>query len=322
MLLAQLTAGDDGSFGNNPDRQRAVLAAMIAVAPWLNFAQFYPIEGPADEVAKVNHVTGAGENRALGSGYATTTDSGYTPVSAALRIVGDRLRTDQALERRGRAGESVVKSDMVSVGQSVGRHLTDQFINGDGTGQNLKGLKSWITPERTITAGTNGLQLTYGNSDTAVKSQQQLVTYLKRTVGRVGGAGPNTILMMDEEILLRYQSIAAQAFSTAKVIDYFGIEHTVNTFGNVPIIVSGVAKDNSTLVLPYNETVGSSNDCTSVYAIRFGERADVSLIGNKGVSVKDNGFENQAYVTSVEVDTNVIVIDDWALAKLSGLRVA
>ncbi len=322
MLLAQITAGDNGTFGNNPALKQAVLAAMQEQAPLLNHAQWYAMTGNADTIRKTDNLAGYGENRAVGTDFVAPAASADNTAQSDLRIIGGVLTTDQALERRGVSGKSKVMSDIKSFGKSVARHWMDQFINGDNTGQNYKGIKQWITAGRTITPATDGIQIAYGNSDTAKKSQQRFTDLLEQACEYVGGPGPSTVLVMDGELLVRLKTIARDAFQTTTILDYFGNNVPLTTFGGIPIIRGGYKKDNTTKVLAFNETVGASSDCSSIYAIRFGERADVTLLTNLGLEVKSPGMTGQSYKNTIEFDGNVAVENDTALARIVGLRLA
>lgn len=317
MKLNQLS-GSDGQGAENPALRSAALLAMITEVPYLGLAEFYPVSGNADSVRKGDAVTGAGENRAIGSGY-TAHDSANTDVTATLRVIGDRLRTDQAIERRGANAVSKRAADFQSMAKSIGRHLFDQIINGDNTGQNLVGLKSLVPAGQKIDIAQNGLVISYGNSDTAKKSQQLIVAKIEEMLGRLNG--PATMLIMDLQLISRLRAIARDHFITSNVRNPFGVEMTMVSFAGIPIVPSGFAANGSTRIIPFTETVGSSNDCGSIYAVRCGEGENWTHPTNVGVVVKDHGLVGTNYETTLELDVANMLQNDFAVAKLQGLRI-
>lgn len=317
MLLNQLS-GSDGQGSENPGMRSAALLNMLQEVPYLNLAQFYPVSGNADSLRKGDAITGAGENRAIGSGY-TAHVSQNNDVTATLRVIGDRLQTDQAIERRGGNVASKRAQDFNTLARSIARHLFNQIMNGDNTGQNLNGLKNLVPAGQKLDIAQNGLVISYGNSDTAKKSQQLIVAKIEELLGKLNG--PATMLIMDLQLIQRLRAIARDHFVTASVTDAFGQPWRMETFAGIPVIPSGFAADGSTRIIPFTETVGSSNDCGSIYAVRCGEGENWTHPTNVGVTVKDHGLVGTNYETTLELDVANMLQNDFAVAKLQGLRI-
>ena len=87
------------------------------------------------------------------------------------------------------------------------------------------------------------------------------------------------------------------------------------------IVNSGFKNDGAGLVIPHNETVGTSTDCTSIYLARFGEKRHVSLATNVGLDVQDMGLIGTKWQSLVEFDVDLVVLHDKAFKRLSGLRI-
>ncbi|MFN6991808.1 MAG: hypothetical protein ACK4MM_03680, partial [Fervidobacterium sp.] len=79
--------------------------------------------------------------------------------------------------------------------------------------------------------------------------------------------------------------------------------------------------NNGNKIIGFNETVGQANDCTSVYAFRFGEKENLCFATNSyGIEVKDLGLVGVHYTYSVDFDLDLVLLNDRAVAKLEGIR--
>jgi hypothetical protein len=93
------------------------------------------------------------------------------------------------------------------------------------------------------------------------------------------------------------------------------------SFGGVPIVDSGYKNDGSGLVIPNTKTVGTSVDCTTIYAAKFGERENLTAATNTGVDVIDEGKLSTHYSTMVDFDCNLGLLDPLAVAQMDGIRI-
>lgn len=319
MALLRSFNGQDGGPGENPALRTAFLAQMELSAPILNYAEFYAIQGNADTLQVANEFASQGEQRALNADFSTRAQSTSNEATTTLRISGDEIETDQALERRGLAVEGIRLRDLKSAAKSFGRYMMDQFVNGDGTGQNVTGIATHITAGQTITfSSANGGQIPFGNSDANVALQEEFVATLDELVESViDGAG---VLIMDAQVVARLKGWARGILNVTTIQDAYGRAQQITSYGGVPIVRAGFAADGTTRVLPFTETVGASSDCSSVYAVRFGEREMLTLPTSVGLVVKDKGLEGSHYVTQYELDWNVAIENAKAIAKIEGVR--
>jgi len=92
-------------------------------------------------------------------------------------------------------------------------------------------------------------------------------------------------------------------------------------YNEVPVRPAGYDR-NGNRVLPHTETVGTSNNCTSLYAVRFGEKADVTMATNVGVEVSDLGIVGVHYTHNVDFDADLSILNDKAAARLEGIIIA
>lgn len=230
-----------------------------------------------------------------------------------LRILGDKVEVDRAHERRGLDIASVRARELLNFGQNLGKQFQKYFFNGSGSGNEFQGLKLKIPTSQKITPAANGISVPLGNDNTAKTAQQNFLELINDLIRKVDGGAQ--VLYMNAKALSRLTTIAREF-----------IQWLPNTFGTIipyyngiPLRDAGYDKDGN-YVIPQDETCGTSNDCTSIYAVRFGEGADLSIATNVGLEVKDLGLVGVHYTHSVEFDVDLVLLNDLAVARLEGIR--
>ncbi len=292
---------------------KTVVNAMLEKSNVLREVEFYRMVGNADYTRKVSNASG-GKFRSVNNDYA---DNQVDPQFAnpTLKIFGDKVQTDRAHERRGSDIASVRASDLLSFAYSLGKQFQNYFFNGDSSASpaQFDGLKKMVPSSQKITAATNGLAVQLGNSTTAKTSQQQFLELIDALIQSVDGGAQ--AICMDGTLLSRLTTIARDQVSFQ--LNEFGQQ--VAFYNGIPILTSGFDKSGNK-ILPFTETVGTSTDCTSVYAFRSGEKEDLSFATNVGVEVKDLGLVGVHYTYSVDFDLDSVLLNDKAIARLEGIR--
>ena len=108
---------------------------------------------------------------------------------------------------------------------------------------------------------------------------------------------------------------------TSKATDIYGNMFEVPTFNGIPIVDAGYKNDGEGLVISNTAVCGSATDCTTIYAVKYGEKQNVMAATNSGVDVVDKGLIGVHYVTMVDFDMNQAISDSRAVAQLDGLRI-
>lgn len=291
-----------------------VVSILMSRAPILQFAEFYGMTGNADYLRKAATATG-GAFRALDANYPANV---ITPAfdNPTLTIMGDRVQVDKAHERRGNDVASVRLSELDNFAKNLAKQLQNYFINADSANANqFDGLKKIMPAGQKITPAANGIAVTLGNTDTAKKAQQVFLETLNSLIETVEGGAE--ILLMDSVTLSRLDSIAREYIKYE--LTNFGTR--IAYFNQIPIILGGYDKDGAR-VIPHDEVVGTSSDCTSIYALRFGERSDLTIATNVGVEVTDLGIVGVHYEHNVELDLDLALLNDKAVARLEGVRIS
>lgn len=321
MRLTALSGAVPGQTNQNPELRNLVMANMTAAAPWLAQAEFYTYAGSADAPAKNAGAVG-GSKRSLNGTY---TGSATAPAFGAsdLKIYGDEIKTDIAYERRLQSIGGERRRQLESFGKAVGRTLTDDMINGSGAGtpKAIPGLLTLMPSGQKIIlgGGANGDTVTLGNDNTARGKQQQYIEALLELCRRVrDGAG---LIFMNYKAMARTFTIAREYVTYQSVQNAIGEPMVLASFNGVPVLDPGYKQDDSTLVLPNTLTCGTSTDCTSIIAVRYGEKQDLTWATNVGVQVADKGIIGTQYVTMVDFDIDQVLLNDRAVAELDGVRI-
>jgi hypothetical protein len=320
MLIQQI------SKGGTVTSEQALLALAIADFasnfPLSPFAQFYPITGNADAPRKVDDAMSAGQNRAIGADYANPKENTPGFGAVVLKIYGDIVRTDIALVRRGGDIGDQRAIDLGNFSKSLGRYLMDAFINDAIGATKFSGLLEQCTTlsRKTVFDGTNGGALPTGNASADKKQQDKFIEQMKAMMNDIAG-GPDAIIM-NGAFMARLESVGRSFVTTGSAPDIYGTQHAVKQFDGVPIINAGYKANNTGLVIPNDEHEGTSEDCTSIYMVKFGEKQDLTFATNVGLDVKNLGQVGSFFETQVELDVDLVCLNSKAISRLSGIRLS
>lgn len=299
----------------NDQLTTTVLNAMLERSNILReVAEFYPIVGNADYKRKSSAASG-GKFRTINNDYANN-QVDPTFANPILVIFGDKVQVDRAHERRGSDIASVRAADLLQFARDLGKEFQNFFFNGNKSldAKEFNGLKIIVPEAQIITPEADGLILQLGNDNAAKTAQQKFLECLDALVGSVDGGAQ--FLSMDSDTLSRLTRIAEGMISTK--LDSFG--RPIQFYNDIPLLISGSDKAGNKII-GHEETCGDSTDCTSIYAARFGESADLSFATNVGLEVKDLGLVGVHYTHSVDFDLDLTLLNDKAVARLQGLRV-
>jgi hypothetical protein len=286
---------------------------MLANSNILQIAEFYPIVGNADNTRKASDATG-GRFRAVNTDYDTNpvNPKFATPI---LKIFGDKVEVDRANERRGSDIASVRAADLLQFGRDLGKNFQKYFFIGDADVdvKQFNGLNKIIPDANKIgPASANGLQVITGNDNAAKKSQQELLELINLLILQIDGGAQ--ALLANSVMISRLTTIAREF-----------IQYTTSDFGepialfrNIPILPCGAGSDKAEYITNVEE-YGDSNNCTSIKAIRFGEKTDLSIATNVGLEVKDLGLVGNFYTHSVDFDLDLVLLKNAAVAELQGI---
>lgn len=294
------------------------------LAPYLHF--FVEAGGGAS----LNHdsnLTSEGEFRLIDNAYAAKKTASDATTDFLLKIFGKQVRADGARARRGvlPGGSDPVATALVrnlkSFAGNLGKEFMGYIIAGDKTADakqfnGLKKLVAGLPSTQTLDSfGANGMQVLDGNSDTAVKSQQKFIKALRKLIRSVGG-GASCIVMAEEAVSI-LTTIADTSVQVTE--DEFGRQ--ITKFDRIPIVGGGYTPAGAEN-LPFSETLGTSDDCSTIYAFRSEEMAYLSMMTTpSGLYVGEPVANDIFSEILVELQCDSGCFNDRSIACLPGLRV-
>ncbi len=335
-----LSALSGNFFAASPDNgmRSVVLNNMLSAAPVLSYARWFSHAGNAHQMTKAtpNNVT-TWRVRDIGTELSPVVPPPPDYVTANLRIFGDKVQTDIAYEFQNPADLlSYHQRNLEKFAQAMGRDFTNRFINDDPTSDarlwlGLKGKTALTTPlgmgllggtTRSTEFGTgNGDFLSSDDTPAAKKAARRFVELLnkvdKETVTQGGGT---KAILMPSEVVYRMAALGLPYLQLSSTTDLLSQPVDVASWKGIPIIQIGKAADLATDIIAYDETVGTSSDCTSVYFCVFNEEADLTFNSNVGVAVEGLIRTNNFIQNRVELQAGLTLVNPQSISRIEGIR--
>ena len=297
------------------DLHRGVIETFIYESFVLDRIPLLDIEGNAYAYNEELTLPGAAF-RAVNTGYTESTGT-VNQKTETLSILGGDADVDTFIQQtRSNLNDQRAVQTTMKVKAAVIQYQ-DAFINGDNgaSPEEFDGLINRLTGSQVVETATNGL-LVLGADEA---NQQTFLDRLDDMMDQVEGGAD--VLYMNRRIRLRIRQSARRLQYWERDRDEFG--RVVEFYNGVPMRLldddlAGVA------ILPLTETVGTSTDCSSIYAVHFtGDEAEagVTALNNGGIQVKDLGEIDASPVfrTRIEFFCGLAVFGLGA-ARLTGVR--
>ena len=224
----------------------------------------------------------------------------FTQLTVTLKIMGGDADIDNFLLAT-RSNLQDLEAAVVQLKAKAVRQLFEQtFITGD-VAVNAKafdGLDKLMDPAQSISMGVNGGSLTLDKLD--------------ELVDQVKGGKPELLLMSrrSRRIVTKLARNSGSLLETDR--DEFG--QMLQFYDGIPIGVSDYIADNL--------TVGTSADCSVIYAFQMGEGALAGLTSAGGLQVETVGSleTKDATRTRIKWYTSLALFNALKLARLTGVR--
>ena len=224
----------------------------------------------------------------------------FTQITASLKIMGGDADIDNYLIA-SRSNVQDVEAAVIQLKAKAVRDLfEDTFISGDsGTDPKaFDGIDTLCESSQTLSMGVNGGSLTLDKLDELVDT--------------VKGGKPELLLMSrrSRRIINKLARTAGTFLETDR--DQFG--QMVQFYDTIPVGVSDY--------IPDDQTQGTSTDCSTIYAVQFGEGALAGLTAPGGLQIERVGSLEQkdASRTRIKWYTSTALFNTVKLAKLIGVR--
>lgn len=256
------------------------------------------------------------EFRAVNAGYSEATGT-VNQKSEKLVILGGDADVDQFIQQtRSNINDQRASQTRMKV-KAITYAFQNAFINGDTSvdANSFDGLKKRLTGAQVIDAATNGLPV-------VGSTQADQHAFFDKLDALIGAVGQVDALYMNANIKFKILSSGRRITAgVGQTADNFG--NPVDHYAGIPLLDLGTNADGS-MVIPQTETQGSSNVCSSIYAVRYGQgEADQAVTGltNGGVQVRDMGeLETKpALRTRIELFCGIGLFGGKAAARLRGV---
>jgi HK97 family phage major capsid protein len=275
-----------------------VIETIIKDSPILQALPFIEIVG--------NGLTYNRENAAataafydVGDTWSESTPT-FTQVTATLKIVGGDADIDNFLLATRSNLQDLEAAVVQLKAKAVQQKFEDTFVNGDTAGdpKSFDGIDKLTDSGQTVSMGTNGGSLTLAKLD-------ELVDLIKR--------GKPDILLMSKRSRRSLNNLARTSGGFLET-DRNEFGQMVQYYDGIPVGICDYISD--------AKTVGTSTDCSTIYAVQLGEGALSGLTAPGGLQVERVGSleTKDASRTRVKWYVSLALFNTLKLAKLIGVR--
>ena len=225
----------------------------------------------------------------------------FTQVTANLKILGGDADVDNFVKAT-RSNLQDLEATVVALKAKATQQTFDTtFIDGNSNTNSkaFDGIDKLAVASQTVSMGANGGALTLDKLDEAID--------------KVRGGKPD-MLIMSRRSRRKLSSLGRAAGSGVVVADRNQFGMMTDYYDGIPVGVSDYVND--------AKTVGTSRDCSTIYAVQWGEGAVAGLTAPGGLQMERVGSLETKDATRVRVKwyVAIAVFNSLKLAKLSGVR--
>lgn len=304
--MASVTLAESAKLSLN-QLVAGVIENVITVNRFYDILPFDEIEGNALAYNRENAL-GDVQMATVGDTITAKAAATFTPVTSSLtKIIGD-AEVDGLIQATRSNFVSQKAVQIASKAKSVGRKFQDQLINGDGTGSNMTGLLSLVAAGQTLSAATNGANL----------SLDLLDALLDQVVDKDGQVD---YIMMHRRTIRSYFALL-RALGGANISEVITLPSGAQVPGyrGVPIFANDW--------IPTNQVQGTSGaTCTSIFAgtLDDGSRmhgiSGLTAMGDAGIRIQEVGISEtkDETITRVKLYVGLACYNEKGLAMMKGL---
>ncbi len=235
----------------------------------------------------------------VGDGWSENTPT-FTQITSTLRIMGGDADIDNFLKST-RSDVQDLEAAIVQLKARATQNLFDDtFVNGNEStnAKSFEGVDRLTSGGQTVSMGTNGATLTLDRLD--------------EVIDKVRGGKPDMLLMSRRS--RRTLNVLARAAGSFLEADRDEFGQMIQFYDGIPIGINDYIAD--------NKTVGTSNDCSTIYGMQFGEGALSGLTAPGGLTVERVGSLETKDATRIRVKwyASMALFNTIKLAKLTGVR--
>lgn len=224
----------------------------------------------------------------------------FTQATATLKILGGDADVDNFLKSTRSNIQDLEAAVVQLKARAVQTLFDDTFVNGDeGTNPNsFDGIDLLCTAGQTVSMGTNGASLSLAKLD--------------ELIDKVRGGKPDILLMSRRS--RRSLNVLARSSGTFLEADRDEFGGMLQFYDGIPIGINDYISD--------AKTVGTSSDCSTIYAMQFGEGALSGLSAPGGLTIERVGSLETKDASRIRVKwyAGLALFNTVKLAMLTGVR--
>ena len=251
--------------------------------------------------------------RDFGEDYSEDTGV-VNPVTEYLRIFGGHSDVDRALVKTGGEVNDIRAIHDRLKAKAAALFFTKKFIKGENsssTPDEFDGLEARLTGNQLVAAGD-----TSGGDELTLDKLDELIDQV---------VGSPDILLMNKTMRRKVNKLMRAAGAAIETVnDQFGRQ--IPAYASIPIgVLEEDEEGNEILAFDEDDASGdtdSSAECTSIYAVRFGEKEYLSGLQAGDLDVIDHGLYggSVSYRTTIEWISGFAVFHPKAAARLYGIK--
>uniref|UniRef100_A0AAU8GRI2 Major head protein n=1 Tax=Pseudomonas phage PAKlein3 TaxID=3230132 RepID=A0AAU8GRI2_9VIRU len=272
--------------------------------------EMIPFDGISGNALAYNRENALGDVQVAGVDDTITAKAPatFTKVTSELTtIIGDAEVNGLIQATRSSDGNDQTAIQVASKAKSCGRKFQDMLINGTGANDEFEGLINLVASGQTLDNGTDGAALSFEKLD-------ELMDTVTDKDGEVD------YLTMHARTLRSFNALL-RALGGASIGDVVTLPSgaEVPAYRGVPIFRNDY--------IPTNQTVGTSSNCTTVFAGTFDDGSRTHGIAGltaeeaAGIQVEDVGpaETKDNYITRVKWYCGLALFSEKGLAALPGV---
>ncbi|MCA9100661.1 MAG: phage major capsid protein, partial [Planctomycetales bacterium] len=203
----------------------------------------------------------------------------FTQITATLKVMGGDADIDNFLKSTRSNVQDLEAAIVQLKARAVRALFDDTFVNGDDSvdTKSFDGIDVLCPAGQTVSMGTNGATLTLEKLDELIDA--------------VKGGKPDLLLMSRRT--RRGLNVLARTTGTFLEADRDEFGQMLQFYDGIPIGINDYIAD--------DQTVGTSDDCTTVYALQVGEGGLLGLTAPGGLTVERVGSLETKDATRIRV---------------------
>ena len=277
---------------------RGVIETIVKESAILNFLPFMEVTGTAVTYNREATMPPALFYQ-IGDTWQEATPS-WSSQTAELAIIGGDADVDNFLQATYSDANDIEAEVIASRAKAVAHTFSETFIAGNKStnAKSFDGIHKLIGPTQTLKAGANGGPLT-------------LAQQLDELIDAVKPGRPE-LLLMSKRTRRKLKDLRRTAgYMLETSINQFGQQ--VETYDGIPLIVDDFVADNL--------TVGSGTNCSTIYALKFGQSAGLMGLEHGGITLERVGEleTKDATRTRIKWYCGLALFFELGAAKLEGI---